>query len=300
MTDIIEYTQDLEILTVDQNYNITDFQIKKEKLRMIAQRLKETEVTEENIKENKQLLKRIRKAVREIDEYRKDKRREALEPYNHLAKQVKELTEIIKEGEDEIDYQITRLEDIERDHKEQILEEIFKKRAQHYELIEDQDFENFLIPSYLNKSESITSVEKKMSEWLEETNEFYDNLKTFCEQNNINYENCKRDLVDSDWARSVSNFMKFVKLTTQQNTEEQTEFDQHAECSETNQTDTPTGETENHENETSTSQEQQNAETMHDLSADFATLIVRTEDLGRVKSLLSANKIDYQVFTNLS
>lgn len=171
MNDLIELRNDLEVLSVDNDFSIIDFESKKEQLKQISEKLKTIQISEENIAANKKLLAKVRKAVREIDNYRKNKKREALKPYNHLAEQIKELKEIIEEGDQALDIQIKEIEEKNREDKNRKLQIIFEKRAAHYRYVLNEDYEYFLEPGYLNKSNSISNVEALMNDWFQNTDQ---------------------------------------------------------------------------------------------------------------------------------
>ena len=84
-------------------------------VRRLAERMKEQEVTEENIIENKKLLAEIRKEIKKLDSERLAVKRQIMTPYDELNEKTKVLKEVLGEGEGHINAQIYR--DWETDRK---------------------------------------------------------------------------------------------------------------------------------------------------------------------------------------
>ena len=139
----------------------------------LAEQLEKVEVNEENLKESKKLLAAINKRVKELEEKRISVKKVMLEPYQLFEDQVKNIVAVVKNADNEVRQQIKRLEEIERNEKEEILENIFYKRKKMYSLGDLIEFEDFLLPGHLNKTVSIEAVEKEMINFLEKTEKDY-------------------------------------------------------------------------------------------------------------------------------
>lgn len=141
--------------------------VKKEAL-ALAERIKLTEVTEENIQLVKKELAKVNKGINEIEDVRKLIKKELLIPYTVFEEQVKEIVGIVKEADLLVRNQVRELEEMEREQKRQLIENMFNDKIKHYEFAALVPFTAFLKPNMINKSTSINSVEIELSTWLNE------------------------------------------------------------------------------------------------------------------------------------
>lgn len=94
-----------------------------------------------------------------------------LQPYEVFESQVKEIVNIVREADAEVRKQVRYLEEFERLQKESEIEELFNKRKKQYKkLNEFVKLDQFLQPKHLNKTTSISAVEKEMIDWFEKIN----------------------------------------------------------------------------------------------------------------------------------
>lgn len=143
------------------------FQEIKESAIQLADHVQKVEVTEENVKESKRLVAAVSKQVKVLNDERIAVKKQILEPYNKFEEQVKEITGIVKSSEEVVRQQIRQLEERERAEKEQTIETLFYKRMKQYDFESLFGFKDFFEQKFLNKTYSLTKVEKEMASWFE-------------------------------------------------------------------------------------------------------------------------------------
>lgn len=134
---------------------------------LIAEKLNEMEVNEDNIKSQKKLLAKVNRSIKELNDRRIAIKKEILEPYATFEKQVKEIEAIIKEADERLRNQAREIEEAERVEKKKRIHEIWDLRIQQYDLAKMVEFEGWIQPNHLNKSFSINKVEDEMVIFLE-------------------------------------------------------------------------------------------------------------------------------------
>lgn len=134
---------------------------------LIAEKLNEMEVNEDNIKEQKKLLAKVNKTVKELNSRRIAIKKEILEPYEMFNSQVKEIESVIKEADTRLRNQAREIEEAERVEKKKRIHEIWDLRMQQYDLAKMIEFEDWIQQSHLNKSMSMNKVEDEMVIFLE-------------------------------------------------------------------------------------------------------------------------------------
>lgn len=144
----------------------------KEKATAVAEYVRSTEVSPENIKEAKDILARSRKLTDRLNRARIDMKKEILQNYMNVESQIKEITGIIDEADKELRGKVRELDDAERAVKKAMILSIWDKRIINYpdiaQLIPDA-FDMWLTPKHLNKTTTLKSVEADMVKWLEQT-----------------------------------------------------------------------------------------------------------------------------------
>lgn len=156
-----------QILVTIGKIDFPDYQDLKRQAQDLAEQIANVEVDEENVKQSKKLLAMVNKRCKEIDDRRIAIKKLMLEPYNSFEEQVKEVLAIVKEADEIVRQQVRALEEQERLHKQNILEQIFNKRILHYGFNDLFGFGDFLKPKHLNKTVSIEAVEKEIVQFLE-------------------------------------------------------------------------------------------------------------------------------------
>ena len=134
---------------------------------LIAEKLNEMEVNEDNIKEQKKLLAKVNKVVKELNSRRIAIKKEILEPYEMFNSQVKEIESVIKEADTRLRNQAREIEEAERVEKKKRIHEIWDLRMHQYDLAKMIEFEDWIQQSHLNKSMSMNKVEDEMVIFLE-------------------------------------------------------------------------------------------------------------------------------------
>lgn len=135
----------------------------------IADFISQMEVTDENVKTVKKVLARANKAVKQLNDKRIEIKKAINEPYETFNAQVKEIESIVKEADQIVRSQVRNLEEQERQKKAEDLKEIWDLRIAQYDLARIFDFEDWLTPKHLNKSESMSKVEQDMTDFLEKS-----------------------------------------------------------------------------------------------------------------------------------
>ncbi len=136
----------------------------------IADYIKGISVTEDNIKEAKEILAKARTATDRFDRIRIDAKKEILKNYTEFERQIKDIVKIIDDADRELREKVNKLDEIEREEKKKDIFNIWERRICHYpeitKLIPDA-FNKWFSPRYANKSFSIKKIESEMSDWME-------------------------------------------------------------------------------------------------------------------------------------
>ena len=109
----------------------------------LVEKMKTVEVTEENVKESKQLVARVRKEVDALNDERKRVERFYLSPLDDFKRGIKEVGDLIKEAEESVRSQVRTLDEIEREVKYQDVQMLFDLRVKAYDLKDMFDFTDF-------------------------------------------------------------------------------------------------------------------------------------------------------------
>ena len=168
------------------------FEFYKKQAQLIAEQIGTTEVTEENIKEVKQLLADARKVSDGLSRRRIDIKKEILTQYEVFEAQVKDLASIIDTADSELRTKLRLLENAERDRKLKEIEELWGKRIGSYQIgtLSDRAFDMWLDPKMLNKSTPMKVVETDMVEWLEDSEKAINTLKSMDDEFLVEYLGC--------------------------------------------------------------------------------------------------------------
>lgn len=133
----------------------------------LAEHISSVEVTEESVKETKKMLAAVNKKVAELEDGRKQIKREVLSPYEEFEKKVKTITSVIKEADSMVRSQVRELEEQEREAKKEEIISLFAKRAVNYPTLSMLFPFDFIKSQHLNKTYSMNKVEADMVEWFE-------------------------------------------------------------------------------------------------------------------------------------
>ena len=144
----------------------------KQKAGEVAEYVRSVVVSPENIKEAKEVLAQSRKLTDRLNRARIDMKKEILKDYMTVEGQIKEVTSIVDEADQELREKVRELDQAERDMKKERIRGIWNARLFNYPDIDDMipdAFYRWLNPKHLNKSTSMKKVEKDMTEWMEQT-----------------------------------------------------------------------------------------------------------------------------------
>jgi hypothetical protein len=156
-----------QIIVQQGNIIFNDFERIRLEAIALAEKINLVEVDDENIKQSKKMLAAVNNKIKELETRRIEIKKAMLEPYNQFETQVKEIVGIVKDAEEVVRQQVKQLEEMDRQHKQQQLEEIFESRIKHYSFRNLFGFSDFLKPKHLNKTQSIEVTEKEMVDFLQ-------------------------------------------------------------------------------------------------------------------------------------
>lgn len=144
----------------------------KEKAGEVAEYVRSVVVTADNIKDAKDTLARSRKLTDKLNRARIDMKKEILKDFSVVESQIKEITGIIDEADQELRGKVKELDALERNLKKNEIRKIWDARVLNYEDIRTlmpYAFDRWLTPKHLNKSTPMKNVEADMVSWLEQT-----------------------------------------------------------------------------------------------------------------------------------
>lgn len=168
-----------------------DYEIIRQNALELADRIHKVEVTEENVTIVKKDLAQVRKIVTELNNRRKLVKAEILKDYNTFESQIKDIDSIITDAENAVRMQTRQIEEEARRRKHDAIREIWDKRAWQYTISMYGDFfEKWLQPVHLNKTTSMKSIEKDMTDWLEARQKDMDTLLGMDGEYFVEYIDC--------------------------------------------------------------------------------------------------------------
>lgn len=146
----------------------------KEKAQLIADYIDTMDVDEDSVKEVNQTLAKARKLTGRLSKIRIDMKRDLLKNYNTFESQVKEICGIVDRADSDLRAKVRELDELERKKKVCAIHDVWDKRVSQYselETILPDAFERWLSPKHLNKTVTMKSIEKDMTEWIRKTYE---------------------------------------------------------------------------------------------------------------------------------
>lgn len=158
-----------QIKVIKGSVDFADYETIKQQAIKLADFIKTVEVNEDNLKESKKMLAAVNKRKKELEDERIKIKKMMLEPYQEFEAQVKDICSIVDDANDFVRQQVKQLEELERQVKQDMLQELFEKRKKMYTLSNVLQFEHFFQPKHLNKTVSIEAVENEMIDFLEGT-----------------------------------------------------------------------------------------------------------------------------------
>lgn len=138
------------------------------KLRAVEARdyLRSLDVTPENEQECKRTVAAARKISEQLNDAKIRAKKTVLEPYLKFEEQVKEIIGIITEGETVARDKLKAIDNMRREEKEEEIRKIWLARAFSFECGKYLTFDHFLQERHLNKTVSISEVEREMVTFL--------------------------------------------------------------------------------------------------------------------------------------
>lgn len=144
----------------------------------LAELIRTIEVSEDSIKGTKNLLAAVNKRVNELEAERIRIKKELLEPYMEFERQIKTITSVVKESDNELRVKVRELEELERQEKRRIIESMFEKRIDYYPTLFFITSDRFITPQHLNKTTALNKVEIELAQWLERLKREVEVIKT--------------------------------------------------------------------------------------------------------------------------
>ena len=128
--------------------------------------LMQLDVSPESEQECKRTVAAARKITDQLNQKKISVKKAVLEPYNDFEAKVKEIMAIVTEGENVARDKLKAIDDQRRDEKKAELRRIWDARYLSFECGQYLTFEQFLTDQHLNKTVSISDVEKEMVKFL--------------------------------------------------------------------------------------------------------------------------------------
>lgn len=147
---------------------------------MLADAMRNTTVTEENVRENKKLLATVRKRIKAMDEERIKVKNTIMTPYDELNEKIIALKEVLAEGEQHIDSQVKELTYKQQAERTAQIEELFIKYQASYNAPLWLTFERFLAGNkslVTNKATSAKTIRASIIDYFEHFKSDYAELK---------------------------------------------------------------------------------------------------------------------------
>lgn len=152
---------------------LTGYNELKELASNLASEMKSVTVTEENIAASKKMVAEVRKRYNELDSQRKQAKKQLLAPLEESTSQLKELDQILKDGEIAVRSQISKLEQQAKEARKDLLKTEFDRLAEYYSLISAVTFDKVLDMKWLNKSTSEKRAKQELQDKIKKIMEDY-------------------------------------------------------------------------------------------------------------------------------
>lgn len=146
----------------------------------LGERMKQEEVTEENIKESKALLAQVRKQIKELDNERLKVKREIMTPYDELNEKIQTLKNALAEGEEHINAQVKEFTRAEKEQRKLQIKDLFTKYQKSYNAPQWLTFNKFIAKNstlVTNKATSQKAIRTAIVGYFDKFNTDYAQLK---------------------------------------------------------------------------------------------------------------------------
>ena len=155
------------------NIEINDYENLKIKVEEDNEKYKNYIVTKESLESDIKKRAELNKIVKAIDDRRKEIKNEISLPIKEFEEKCNILRDLYKQSSENIDIQIKKFENEEKDKKKKEIEIIFKDKNN----IEKLTFENIFDEKWLNKTIKIENIEKEIISRLKEINDDLETIK---------------------------------------------------------------------------------------------------------------------------
>ena len=179
----------------------------------LTEAMKDVEVTEENVKDTKRLLARVRKELECLETERKLVKKRVLEPYNDLEHKVKTIRNMVDEADNLVRTQVKELEELQRQERWEYIQDLYNSYETSYQPVASwYNWELFLDKtprSISNKSTSKSTVRETVLEWFNQYKadmEKIHQLNLSMEEENLVIFNYKHSL---DIDESIERFVEY-------------------------------------------------------------------------------------------
>jgi len=149
----------------------SNYQLYKQKAEEARDFLKALDVSPESEQECKRTVAAARKISDQLNQEKIRIKKSVLEPYNSFEAQVKEIISIITDGENVARDKLKAIDDQRREEKREAIRQLWEARAGSYESCMYIDFDRFLADKHLNKTVTISEIEKEMIRFMYTTTE---------------------------------------------------------------------------------------------------------------------------------
>lgn len=149
----------------------------------LMENMKQVTVTEETIKANKALLSEVRKQFKIIDKERISVKNKVLEPYQDLDAKVKDLKNLLDEGEQHIKEQVDAFTEKQRQERKEHVAKLFEDYRNEFSAPTWLSFDNFIMNQrslVTNSSTSEVKIKRTIISFFESWESDYNHLKEVC------------------------------------------------------------------------------------------------------------------------
>lgn len=186
----------------------TDYDLLLSEATMIANKLDTMTVTEDNVKEQKKLLAKVNKSIKNLNDRRIEIKKEIMKPYDEFAEQIKDIETVVKKADTRLRNQVRELEEIERSDKKGKILTLWEEKIEVSPYKNILNFEHWFEERHLNKSLSMNKVEIDLDNWLVEVEKNLDYLNELEEYKEVAINEYLKDF---DLAITLS----YVKVLSQ-------------------------------------------------------------------------------------
>ena len=179
----------------------------------LTEAMKDVEVTEDNVKETKRLLARVRKELERVEDERKEVKKRVLEPYNELENKVKTIRNMVEDADSTVRKQVRELEELQRQERWEYIQDLYNSYETSYQPVASwYNWELFLDKtprSISNKSTSKSTVREHILNWFNQYKadmEKIHQLNLSMEEENLVIFNYKHSL---DIDESIERFVEY-------------------------------------------------------------------------------------------